>query len=292
MAHEKPMPPYLKLIDALAAFAAFADKTQSLGHIRPLHQHIASRLVLEGGFFPDEILPRPPIRAIQARNEWLLEYAPDEENSSEQTVLGGLKSKKIDVVVSKPGVGPVLAISVKGTTGAFRNLTNRMEEAIGDSTNVHLMYPGLVYGFFQIIRANRKGDANISANDVAVDSANQAVESVRRYHDALAELSGRRFVRDDFTRYERVAFALVDTDPGNLGGILREFPSTDSPLRSEGFFADLFTCYDIRFPYVGASLPNLRRAVWSDRSPLLKNLMEDPEWESKLGFRPRIGSDV
>lgn len=27
-------------------------------------------------------------------------------------------------------------------------------------------------------------------------------------------------------------------------------------------------------------------------SPLLKDLMEDPEWEPKLGFRPRIGSDV
>lgn len=27
-------------------------------------------------------------------------------------------------------------------------------------------------------------------------------------------------------------------------------------------------------------------------SPLPKDLMEDPEWESKLGFRPRIGSDV
>lgn len=288
MVPEKPMPPYLNLTDALAAFASFADKTQSLGHIRPLHQHIALRLVLEGGFLPDEILPHPPIRAIQSRNEWLLEYAPAEENSSEQTVLGGLKSKKIDVVVSKSGVGPVLAISVKGTTGAFRNLTNRMEEAIGDSTNVHLMYPGLVYGFFQILRANRKGDANVAANDVAVDSTNQVVESVSRYHDALAELSGRRFVRDDITRYERVAFALVDTDAGNPGGILREFPPSESPLRPERFFADLFACYDLRFPYVGASLPNLKRVVWSDRSPFLKDLGEETEWKSKLGFRPRI----
>ncbi len=282
------MPPFLNLTEALAAFASFADKTQSLGHIRPIHQHIAMRLVLEGGFLPNEILPHPPLRASSERSQWLLEYAPGEENASEQTVLGGLKSKKIDVVVSKAGVGPVVAISVKGTTGAFRNLTNRMEEAIGDSTNVHLMYPGLVYGFFQVIRANRRGETGVEANDVAVDLSGQAVESIRRYHDALAELSGRRFVRDDLTRYERVAFALVEPGTPVLGAVLRNFPVPESPLRIEGFFKDLLERYDLRFPYVGASVPNLKRVVWSKQSPILLELGKESEWETKLGFHPRV----
>src|SRR5207248_2795287 len=105
-------------------------------HIRPLHQHFAMRLVIEGGFAPDEITPRPPIRIEHRRGEDHLVFDPTAANEAEQTVLGGLKTKDIDVVVCKSGVGPVLAISVKGTTGAFRNLTNRMEEAIGDSTNL------------------------------------------------------------------------------------------------------------------------------------------------------------
>lgn len=41
-------------------------------------------------------------------------------------MLGGLKTN-VDVVVNKPGLDPVLAVSCKGMTGAFRNLTNRME---------------------------------------------------------------------------------------------------------------------------------------------------------------------
>ena len=44
-------------------------------------------------------------------------------------MLGGLKTKDVDVVVSKPGIGPCVAVSIKGTLNAFRNLTNRMEEA-------------------------------------------------------------------------------------------------------------------------------------------------------------------
>lgn len=48
--------------DALAAFAEFMGKTQSASHIKPLHWYVACRLVIEGGFDPDDIVPRPPFR--------------------------------------------------------------------------------------------------------------------------------------------------------------------------------------------------------------------------------------
>jgi hypothetical protein len=67
-----------------------------------------------------------------------------------------MKSKNIDVVTSMRGIGPVLAISCKGTVGAHRNLTNRMEEAIGDCTNIHAAYPALVYGF-RILNPRERG---------------------------------------------------------------------------------------------------------------------------------------
>lgn len=45
------------------AFAKFAGASgtviQAQGHIKPLHWYIACRLVVEGGFLPDDITPRP-----------------------------------------------------------------------------------------------------------------------------------------------------------------------------------------------------------------------------------------
>ena len=80
--------------------------------------------------------------------------------------LGGLKTKNLDIVATKEGIGPVLAISCKGMTGAFRNLTNRLEETIGECTNIHIGYPMLVFGYLFVGRGNRQEDA-ATANDVA-----------------------------------------------------------------------------------------------------------------------------
>ena len=48
--------------EALRHFATFAGPTQSQQHIKPLHEYVTARLVLEGGFAPDELRPRPPLR--------------------------------------------------------------------------------------------------------------------------------------------------------------------------------------------------------------------------------------
>jgi hypothetical protein len=143
---------------AFAAFAGFAEKTQSAGHIKPLHWYVACRLVLEGGFDPDHIKPRPPFLIQRTKKFGLpvLQFDASEARGGEAVILGGLKTKNVDVVVNRPGVGPVLAVSCKGTTGAFRNLTNRMEELIGDCTNLHISYPALVLGYLHLLRANRK----------------------------------------------------------------------------------------------------------------------------------------
>lgn len=143
--------------EAFAAFAGYNEKTQSAGHIKPLHWYVACRLVLEGGFNPDHIKPHPPFKIRTSKRYGLpfLEFADSEATGTEAVVLGGLKTKNVDVVVAQPGVGPVLAVSCKGTTGAFRNLTNRMEELIGDCTNLHISYPTLVLGYLHLLRANR-----------------------------------------------------------------------------------------------------------------------------------------
>lgn len=147
---------WVTLHDALKAFVLNLTGHQGQNHIRPLHHYVACRLVVEGGFPPSDISPHPPFVVEEAKGgRKLLHYDDSVASAGERTVLGGLRTKAVDVVVTKSGIGPVMAISMKGALKAFRNLTNRLEEAVGDCTNLHISYPALVYGFFQVVRRNR-----------------------------------------------------------------------------------------------------------------------------------------
>ena len=163
--------------EAFRRFATFAGPTQSQQHIKPLHEYVTARLVFEGGFAPDELAPRPPLRVEPGTNR--LVHAPDQATNAEATILGGLKTKNVDIVVTKVGIGPVLAISCKGMTGAFRNLTNRLEETIGECTNIHIGYPMLVFGYLFIARANRADQH--SPTDTALTADGLPVEALVRF---------------------------------------------------------------------------------------------------------------
>jgi hypothetical protein len=149
-------------LPTLATFSTYEGATQSQAHIKPLHWYVACRFVVEGGFMPEDITPRPPFRAQRREGAWQLAYDPTVAEGGERTLLGGLKTKNVDVVVVKNGLGPVMAVSCKGAIGAFRNLTNRMEEAVGDCTNLHITYPAMVTGYLFAMRAHRQ-DAIIAA---------------------------------------------------------------------------------------------------------------------------------
>jgi len=279
---------YLNLTQALRVFVG-ATAHQSQEHIKPTHQYVALRLVLEGGFLPDEITPHPPVRATRSRGGWSLEYAPALETTSESTVFGGMKTKQIDVVVAKSGVGPVLAVSVKGTFRAYRNLVNRMEEAIGDSTNVHVMYPGLVYGFLSLIRANREAEG-YSANDMGIATNGAVSPQIQRYSAALSEMAGRKFVRNDYTRYEAVGLVLVENSHPITGTVNRTFPLPGSPLRIEPFFSKLFEIYDLRYPSRAEHMPAIRRAEWLAQSPLFEEITagQASSLDEVLGYTARL----
>lgn len=263
---------------ALTEFAVFAGKTQSAEHIKPLHWYVACRLVIEGGFRPEDITPRPPFRVVKRKGLDHLEYAPELGGGGERTVLGGLKTKNVDVVVTREGIGPVLAVSCKGVTGAFRNLTNRMEETIGECTNLHITYPALVLGYLVLLRANAQEEASLSeavlegpapavrqlaANDMALTAGGEPVAGIMRFHNALRELTGRRGIRDDVSQYEAVAMTLVDMSVAKRGEPFAPYPPADSPLRLEEFFATLYLRYDERFVYSAPDLSSVtRRTEW------------------------------
>ncbi len=315
-------------LEARKQFATHLGGTQSAKHIKPLHWYIACRLVLEGGFSPDDITPRPPfaveVKGGKSRKRFLLSYDPALGKSGEQVILGGLKTKNVDVVVTKPGLGPVMAISCKGVTKAFRNLTNRMEETIGECTNLHITYPALVLGYFVLMRANRTvqdaleaptlspdedaaddepqaveeedpgvaaGEEEIAANDIAILDAGVPTESIVRFHAALREMTLRRGMRDEISRYEAITLALVEPKGTAAGGLFSGFPPDDSPLRLEKFFATLYQRYEERFVYGAALLADrgiTRRYEWDPDSPIFSRRVE-PDWPA-LDFSPRIAA--
>jgi hypothetical protein len=213
----------------------------------------------------------------------LLVYDQAAAKSGDQTVLGGLKTKDVDVVVSKRHVGPTLAISVKGTFKAFRNLTNRMEEAAGDCTNLHIAYPALVYGFLHVMRANIESDVK-DRNDVAIRPDGDVVDGIKRYHDAMARITNRSDLRNDVSRYEAVAIALVHPRGENMAEVVNDFPLASSPIGFARFFDKLFEAYDLRFVYSAPALAKqTRRLEWAEESPILEAAIQ-------AGLSPRIAT--
>lgn len=175
----------------------------------------------------------------------------------------------MDVVVSTPELGPCLAVSVKGSVNAFRNLTNRMEEAAGDCTNLHIAYPALVCGFLHLIKANHESPG-CKRNDIAVYRDGKISEGIMRYHDSMSRLTGRADIRNHASRYEAVALAMVDTQAPNRGEFFRAYPPPESLLSFARFLPTLYQAYDLRFVYAAPALKaKTRRLEWAADSPAL-----------------------
>ena len=275
--------------------ATSKEKTQSQNVIKPIHWYVACRLVIEGGFLPDEIRPHPPFKAMKKGTRWLLSFDQNVATGSEATVLGGLKTKDVDVVVEKPGIGPVIAISCKSTGNAFRNLTNRMEEAVGECTNLHMTYSALVIGFFSLLRAHREGsDPALKPNDIAILAGGDPIDGIVRYHHALSQLEGRTDLRDTISKYEAVAVALLETSGINVGGLLDSYPESASPLRVERFFDTVYKRYDERFVFAAPIFVTRNvtpRVEWDAASPIFdRDLLAEHEEVPELDYAPRIKS--
>jgi hypothetical protein len=254
---------------------------------------------LEGGFNPEEVSPRPPFRAVehgQGRNRRrVLEFDATLGGHKEQVILGGLKTKQVDIVVSKPGIGPMIAISTKGTLNAFRNLTNRLEEAGGDCTNIHLTYPTLVYAYWGLLRGNRPGNVGprdpkelgplgntIRIQDIAINQQGEPTMMIKRYYHALAGLTGRFGIRNAVSKYEAVALTIVDVDAASFGQIFDQYPPKASALHWERLMEDIYRHYDERFVYQAPDLYHVTgRRGWAEDSPAFQDSRAQ-EYEPRL----------
>lgn len=256
--------------EAFQHSATYAGPTQSQRHIKPLHWHVACRLVVESGFRPSELQPRPRFD-IEKTGSSEFKLVSGAAGGSEATILGGLKTKSVDVVVSKPGTGPVRAVSCKGITGTFRNLTNRMKEVIGECTNLHIPYPALVLGYFFLVRGNPEIAPRahlareLGPNDIALSAGGAPNPSIARYHAALGRISGRRGIRDEVSAYEAATLVVVDPTKDSAGEIIpTTFPDSESELGIGEFFQTLYQRYDERFVHAAPELSRrTRRLMWS-----------------------------
>lgn len=284
--------------------------------VSSLRRYVANRLVIEGGFDPDWIWPRPPITVDRARDGLLLSHDPDAANADRLTLPGGLKAAKPDVTVTIPTIGPVLALSLEGTEsaavtrGRVPELTGGLERIAGACVNLHMIYPALVYGFWHVLGVSRVQDLVAGGvpdpvggpgdnGDHARTCTGELAAELRRYCDALARLSERGDIRNDPSRYESCAVTVVEQGTGPQQGIPPpHYPPPESLLDYNRMFRRLYAIYDRRF--VGSTLslrPTTERRFWHHDSPLLVEATVPggvlAEMEPRVGIcpphRPRIG---
>src|SRR5207249_730276 len=136
--------------------------------------------------------------------------------------------------------------------------------------------------------ATQEGEAKLAPNDIALTASGEPVTAIRRYHDVLLGLAGRRLVRDDYTRYEAVGLGMVIPRGETRNQLLAAFPPTDSPLQFAKFFETLYSVYDLRYAYTASSLARLRRHEWEENSPVLRTLASSNRISEQLGYSVRM----
>jgi hypothetical protein len=116
---------------------------------------------------------------------------------------------------------------------------------------------------------------------------------VVRFHNALQELTGRRGIRNDVSRYEAVSMILVDPGGSNPGQVLGSYPKNDSALRIERFFHALYLRYDERYVYSAPDLKSVtRRREWAASSPLFDGTQTGKLPILALDYEPRIADSA
>ena len=252
-----------------------------------LRWYVASRLVIEGGFDPYWIRPRPPITVGRNRHGSFLSHDPDAAKPGRRTLLGALKAARLDVTVTIPAIGPVLALSLEGmedvavTHGRVPEITCGLERIAGACVNVHMIYPALVYGFWHVLGTTQTQDLVPAAlpdtvgghsdhGDHGPRNGEPATE-VWRYHDALARLSERDDILDAPSRYEACALTLIEYGAGHREATLSaDYPPPGSLLDYNRMFRRLYAVYDRRFVNSTTALRRTtERRVWHRDSPLL-----------------------
>jgi hypothetical protein len=192
------------------------------GVIAPLHRYCVEELEARG-------LPKNQLHPS----------AVPKKGRKRVRLLGGYMPKEIDVCLTVPDSGPLLAISVKSQMSSIvKNTINRFEEYVGDATNLHSRFPMLVLGFLMLIPVHKE-----------TYLGGKPTDGLQRIAALLERSNARQNVSEPIGSYEVSALMLVDFDktPPRL---VRSFPSPGSLLRIDNFFDRLLDIYRKRNQFV------------------------------------------
>ena len=155
------------------------------------------------------------------------------------------------------------------------------------------MYPGLVYGFVHFLRGTDAMDPRLSPNDILLSENGEALPSIKDYARILEGLTGRMLVRNDYSRYESIALAILKANVvEGESPLFRGFPDSTSPLSLDAFFTTLYRAYDLRFAYAytDPGVKHLRRVMWDEGSTALVSLQDENLVKGSIGYFPRVSS--
>ena len=142
--------------------------------------------------------------------------ATSKKSGAERRMDGGLGAKKVDVTWATEESGLLLALSIKTinfkdskTNNFQKNLTNRRNDLLFESTTLHRRFPYATLGGFFFLDAGAKNDNAKHKEDNTKSRESTFVNAHRR----LKMFTGRD---DPFGRpeqYEKIFIILVDASP-------------------------------------------------------------------------------
>lgn len=131
------------------------------------------------------------------------------KTGAERRMDGGLGAKKVDVTWSTEESGLLLALSIKTinfqdqrTKNYQKNLTNRRNDTLYESTTLHRRFPFAVLGAFFFLDKGAKNDGTGKRESTFLNA-----------HRRLKMFTGRSDPAGRPEQYERIYIVVVDASP-------------------------------------------------------------------------------
>lgn len=165
-------------------------------------------------------------------------------SGAERRMDGGLGAKKVDVTWATPESGLLLALSIKtinfrdGKTGNYqKNLTNRRNDMLYESTTLHRRFPFAVLGGFFFLDAGAKNDGTAARQSTFLNA-----------HRRLKMFTGRQDSAGRPEQFERLFIALVDASPDNASVEIYRAGESAAPISLDQALNELIELVAERSP--------------------------------------------
>ena len=165
-------------------------------------------------------------------------------NGAERRMDGGLGAKKVDVTWATEESGLLLALSVKtinfrdSKTGNFqKNLTNRRNDMLFESTTLHRRFPYATLGGFFFLDAGAKDDGTKSRQSTFLNA-----------HRRFKMFTGRTDPAGRPEQYEQIFIVLVDVSTDSFRLEIYRAGRPDEPIPLDRALVELLETIAERSP--------------------------------------------